>query len=239
MANLNYIYNCNDVESIQMLQMRRSPFYALVTTFKSRGLLVDSINTSVEEQVTMFLHIVDHNPRFRVIHSTFRQSTWTISRYFQQVLCIIGELRGEMIKPASTNTPPKIKNIYRWFPYFRNCIGAIDGTHVTAKVSISMSASFRGRNHYSSQNVLAAMDFDMRFTYVLAGWEGSANDASILADSLTRHDGLQIAEGWDEEDFFQEEFTLDEVEAGDNEAWKEKMEEWADAMWEVRGNTII
>ncbi|KAK1553497.1 hypothetical protein QYE76_016445 [Lolium multiflorum] len=39
--------------------------------------------------------------------------------------------------------------------------------------------------HYTSQNVLAAVDFGMRFTYVLAGWEGSAHDASILAESLS------------------------------------------------------
>jgi hypothetical protein len=221
-ANLNHIYNCNDVEAIQMLRMRRASFYALVKTFRARGLLTDSIHTSVEEQVAMFLHVVGHNQRFRVIHSTFRRSTETISRYFQQVLYAIGELRGEMIKPASMNTPTKIKNSYMWFPYFRvstkscsfylsdvcycqkhdcvliflqDCIGAIDGTHVTAKVPRSMSAAFRGRKHYTSQNVLAAVDFDMRFTYVLAGWEGSAHHASILDDSLSRPDGLQIPDG--------------------------------------------
>ena len=26
MANLNYIYNCNDVEAVNMLRMRRTPF---------------------------------------------------------------------------------------------------------------------------------------------------------------------------------------------------------------------
>ncbi|KAK1633119.1 hypothetical protein QYE76_007434 [Lolium multiflorum] len=96
----------------------------------------------------------------------------------------VGELRGEMIKPTSVITPPNIKNSYRLFSYFRDCIGAIDGTHVTAKVPRSMSAAFHWRKHYTSQNVLAAVDFDMRFTYVLAGWEGSAHDASILSDSL-------------------------------------------------------
>ena len=60
-ANLNNIYNCNDVEASQMLRMRRAPFYALVKTFRGRGLLTDSIHTSVEEQVVMFLHVVGHN----------------------------------------------------------------------------------------------------------------------------------------------------------------------------------
>ena len=119
MTNLNYIYNSNDVESVQMLRMRRAPFFALVKTFRDRGLLVDSIHTSMEEQVAMFLHVVDHNQRFRVVHSTFRRSTETIARYFRHVLFAVGELRGEMIKAPTAATPPKIRNSARWWPYFR------------------------------------------------------------------------------------------------------------------------
>ncbi|XP_071674278.1 uncharacterized protein [Lolium perenne] len=57
-----------------------------------------------------------------------------------------------------------------------------------------MSAAFHGRKHYTNQNVVASIDFNMRFTYVLVGWEGSAHDARILSDSLSRPDGLQIPE---------------------------------------------
>ncbi|XP_020188096.1 uncharacterized protein [Aegilops tauschii subsp. strangulata] len=155
--NLNYIYNCNDIEALWMLRMKRAPFARLVETFRSRGLLQDSINTNVEEQVAMFLHVVGHNQRFRVIHNTFRRSMETISRYFKQV-----------------------------------CIGAIDGTHVIVRVPRSQSAAYRERKHYTSQNVLAAVDFDLKFTYVLAGWEGSAHDANILTDSMSRPDGINI-----------------------------------------------
>jgi len=118
-ANLNYIYNNNDVEAMQMLRMGRAPFYELVKRFRDGGLLQDSIHTSVEEQVAMFLHVVGHNQRFRVIHSTFRRSCETISRYFKQVLFAIGELRQEMMKPPSTHTPSKITNSHRWYPYFK------------------------------------------------------------------------------------------------------------------------
>ena len=43
--------------------------------------------------------------------------------------------------------------------------------------------------------MLAAVDFDLRFTYMLAGWEGSAHDALILADALERDDGLRVPPG--------------------------------------------
>jgi hypothetical protein len=43
-----------------------------------------------------------------------------------------------------------------------------------------MEAAFRGRKSYTTQNVMAAVDFDLRFTFVIAGWEGTAHDASIF-----------------------------------------------------------
>ena len=42
---------------------------------------------------------------------------------------------------------------------------------------------------------MAVVDFDLKFTYVLAGWEGSAHDALILADAIERQDGLSVPEG--------------------------------------------
>ena len=74
-------------------------------------------------------------------------------------------------------------------------MGAIDGTHILARVPAISRAAFLGRKHTTTQNVLAAVDFDLRFTYVLAGWEGSAHDALILADALQREDGLKVPQG--------------------------------------------
>ena len=58
-----------------------------------------------------------------------------------------------------------------------------------------MQQAFRGRKHNPTQNVMAAVDFDLKFTYVLVGWEGSAHDALILADAIDRNDGFIVAEG--------------------------------------------
>ena len=43
-----------------------------------------------------------------------------------------------------------------------------------------MQHAFRGRYKHCTQNVLAAVDFDQKFTYVLAGWEGTAHDALVF-----------------------------------------------------------
>ena len=71
-------------------------------------------------------------------------------------------------------------------------MGAIDGTHVRASVPIEIQGRFRGRKGGTTQNVLAAILFDLSFTYMLASWEGSAHDSHILIDTLSRPRGLKI-----------------------------------------------
>ena len=74
-------------------------------------------------------------------------------------------------------------------------MGAIDGTHVRTSVPIEIQGRFRGRKGGTPQNVLATVLFDLRFTYMLASWEGSAHDSHILNDALSRPRGLKIPEG--------------------------------------------
>ena len=100
-----------------MLHMIRASFFALCNLFRGRGLVLEISGCSIEEQVAMFLHVVSHNHRFRVVHQSFRRSIVTISRVFHQVLYAIGELRTKMIKPPTTGTHPKIMGSQRWYPY--------------------------------------------------------------------------------------------------------------------------
>ena len=54
---------------------------------------------------------------------------------------------------------------------------------------------FRGHKDGTMQNVLAAISFDLKFTYVLARYEGSAHDSRVLNDAFTRLGGFSIPEG--------------------------------------------
>jgi hypothetical protein len=65
----------------------------------------------------MFLHVLGHNQRFRVIHQNWRRFVETVSQYFREVLYAIGKLRNDMMKPPSGETPLKIRNNNRWYPY--------------------------------------------------------------------------------------------------------------------------
>jgi hypothetical protein len=74
-------------------------------------------------------------------------------------------------------------------------VGAIDGTYVPANVPVEIQGKFRGRKEETTQNVLAAIAFDLKFIYVLASWEGNAYDSRVLGDTLSRPNGLKIPEG--------------------------------------------
>ena len=43
--------------------------------------------------------------------------------------------------------------------------------------------------------MLAAVDFDLWFSYVLAGWEGLAHDSVVLRVALKRSNGIPLPEG--------------------------------------------
>ncbi|KAL2466789.1 Uncharacterized protein Adt_42640 [Abeliophyllum distichum] len=66
----------------------------------------------------------------------------------------------------------------------RDCIRTIDGTHVKAVLPASERLYFIGRKGYPSQNVLAACDFNMCFTFVLPGTTGNVHDSRILARTI-------------------------------------------------------
>ncbi|XP_024024876.1 uncharacterized protein LOC112092578 [Morus notabilis] len=72
----------------------------------------------------------------------------------------------------------------KYSPWFDDCVGALDGMHVSCVPPRETAELYRNRKGYFSLNVLAVCSFDMRFTYMLSGWEGSAHDARVLASAL-------------------------------------------------------
>lgn len=190
---INSILYCGDTHCLGQIRMRPRAFFNLCNILVERGLLKENIRIGVKEQVLIFLYILGHNVRFRAAGGRFFRSIWTIHYYFHAVLEAILKLYPEFVKPQGTSVPPEIQNNPRFFPWFEDFIGAIDGTHVRASVPIEMQGRFRGRKGGMSQNVLGVVDFDLKFTYVLAGWEGSAHDSKVLGDALKR--GFKVPEG--------------------------------------------
>lgn len=54
---------------------------------------------------------------------------------------------------------------------------------------------YRTRKGQIATNTLAVCDRYMRFIFFLPGWEGSAGDARILRDAVSRQNGLRVPIG--------------------------------------------
>jgi hypothetical protein len=110
-----------------------------------------------------------------------------------EVIKVMMKLNNKLFIRPNVTHAEYIYSKADFMPYFQDCIGALDGTHVTANVEPHLQQSFRNRKSTVSQNVLGVVNFDMTFSYVLAGWEGSAHDGRVLADALEK--GLFLPEG--------------------------------------------
>ena len=54
---------------------------------------------------------------------------------------------------------------------------------------------YRIKKGHIATNVLGVCTRDLKFVYVLSGWEGSATDFRVLWDAITRHNGLKVPFG--------------------------------------------
>lgn len=77
----------------------------------------------------------------------------------------------------------------------QNCLGALDGTHIRVKVPERDKPRYRTRKCEIATNVLGVCSQDLMFIYVLPGWEGSAHDARVLRDAVSRRNGLKVPNG--------------------------------------------
>ncbi|KAG8387731.1 hypothetical protein BUALT_Bualt02G0051900 [Buddleja alternifolia] len=92
----------------------------------------------------------------------------------------------EIIAPPNFDeVPPEILHNPKYYPFFKDCIGAIDGTHIEACIPIPQQIPYRGKKVEPTQNVIAACSFDLCFTFVMCGWEGTANDSRIFFECIT------------------------------------------------------
>ncbi|KAL5546858.1 hypothetical protein UlMin_006545 [Ulmus minor] len=160
----------HDGQFVEVLRLNKECFYRLCSLLTENG-LQDTRSISAQEQVMMFLTIVGHCDSNRRSGYEWRHSGETVSRHFNNVCSVLVSLAPRLIGPPDfVHIPSVIENNPYYSPYFQDCIGAMDGTHVPCVVDAHLQPAFR--NH-----------FQMKFTYVVAGWEGSVHDARVLRDA--------------------------------------------------------
>jgi len=173
----------------QNFRMHRNVFDHLHNVLVESYGLKSIRKMSSVESLALFLWMCGCPQGMRQAEHRFLRSKEKCSRKFDKVLTCLNKLAADIIRPRD----PEFKSVHprlqaaRFSPYFDNCIGAIDGTHVPVVVPPNQVVQHMGRKGYTTQNVLAICDFDMRFTFVIAGWPGSVHDMRVFNDALHKY----------------------------------------------------
>ncbi|XP_073029205.1 uncharacterized protein [Primulina eburnea] len=192
MNHLHRIIEIGDVQCVVNLQMNRNAFARLCYLVSNVGGLEESTYVRIEEKVSMFLSILAHHKKTRLVGHDYVRSCHTISTHFHQVLRSILMLHPILLVKPSPVDDACTNESWKWF---KGCLGALDGTYISVHVPTMDKARYRTRKGTIAVNVLGVCDRDMKFIYALTGREGSAADARVLKDALTRDETLKIPRG--------------------------------------------
>ncbi|XP_061354410.1 protein ALP1-like [Gastrolobium bilobum] len=147
----------------------------------------------VEEMLAIFLHILAHDVKNRIIKRQFMRSGETISRQFTNVLLSVIRCHTVLLKRPEPVPQNSTDEKWKWF---KGCLGALDGTHIKVNPLQADKARYRTRKGEIATNVLGVCSQDAQFIYVLPGWEGSAADSRVLRDAISRNHGLRVPKGF-------------------------------------------
>jgi DDE superfamily endonuclease len=167
-------------------RMYHGCFHQLLQFLRDRG-LTSTRRVKDDEKLIMFMYMLT-GKEYRCIAERFQHSISTVSSTIHEVLDVFDSCLHEFLVPPSEGTPSQIADDPKFKRYFKNCIGAIDGTLIPAfiKGDAAEQKKWRCRKGFLSQNVLVACNFDMTVSYILAGWSGCAHDSKVLADAFTK-----------------------------------------------------
>ncbi|PIA38022.1 hypothetical protein AQUCO_02900100v1 [Aquilegia coerulea] len=168
-------------------RMGKYAFKLLCDHFRAQNYLSSSKHIDLEEKMMIFLNIISHSHSNRYIKWVWQHSAQTISKIFHEVLVGMLKFSQEMIVPPVWDAPVGVIRNHRRLREgpFKGAVGALDGTLINAQIPPDQATPFRGRGGKECwQNVMAICDFDMKFIYVVAGWEGTAHDMRVLTTSV-------------------------------------------------------
>ncbi|KHN15618.1 Putative nuclease HARBI1, partial [Glycine soja] len=189
---LNRLYRGTEKDCIEQLRLSKNAFFNLCRILQERGGLVRTRNVPTPKAIVMFLHILAHNLKYRVVQFSYCRSKETISRQFNDVLRVVMKMSKDYLNFQPCALEGAEVNKWGWF---ERCIGALDEAHIPITVSPYERPIYCNRKGDGSTNVLAACGLDLRFIYVLPRWEGSAGDSRVLRDTLRRQNKLEIPTG--------------------------------------------
>jgi DDE superfamily endonuclease len=172
--------------------MQKHVFYALLSILRRDGGLhntIPALCTSRVIQSDIARAISEKWEYYIKVRSMCLQCgiSYQSSRYIYCILdtLVLQKIYSVYVKLLTWNTclQETIMNNANFYPYFKDCVGTIDGLHIPAFIPKSKYMPFYDHKGQISQNILAACSFDFKFVYVLSGWKGSTSDSLVYQDA--------------------------------------------------------
>ncbi|GLT76808.1 hypothetical protein SLA2020_484460 [Shorea laevis] len=168
----------SDESCTSHFRMDRYAFNNLCNMLVARGGLKDTKHMLVDEQVAMFLHIIAHHIKNRIVKHKFRRSGETVSRHFKDVLQAVIQLHTEFLKKPEPVPENSTDDRWKWF---KNCLGALDGTHIKMRVPVVDKPRYRNRKGEITTNVLGEKGLIVPHGYYYLVDAGYTNCKGFLA----------------------------------------------------------
>jgi len=133
--------NLHDPERCySMFRMNLEMFHKLHEVLTQTYGLKSSRKSTSLEALGIFLWMLGDCQSVRQAKERFERSLGTISRIFNKVLICVDRLAADILKPVDPtfSTMHDTLRSPRFYPYFKDCIGAIDGTHIPLIVSSNL-----------------------------------------------------------------------------------------------------
>jgi hypothetical protein len=136
----------NEARFRNCARMGRHSFELLLRRCKAEGQLKDSKKITAGEKLMIFLYVLSGKSN-RDTQERWQHSGDSISKVVHQVASAILQLRL-LVKPDVDETAEFILRSPKYYPFFKHCIGALDGTHIPAVVPSNIRDSFINRKGY-------------------------------------------------------------------------------------------
>ena len=176
-----------DTRILETRGVTKAEFNFILGHLKDRHLISARKQVSTKEQLAIFLCCMHKGMSNRQLQERFQRSGSTIHEVFHDIQSALVACSEEwIVNPTGRFQRGLMTTLH--YPFFKHCVGAIDGTHVPVVLRMEDQDSHRCRKLKTTQNVMCCVDWDTRVRYVLAGWEGSAHDMRVFKDAHTSHD---------------------------------------------------
>jgi hypothetical protein len=158
------------IRDILIFRSSSQSFYMPVSLACLSAILVNGFNSQMRQFPSEYFVQYCHYYLSSLLHRYFCKMTQIFA---------FAPFNSKYVKQVSSKDPPSspLFNNLKLQPFFQWALGPIDGSHIHATTCAEHHKTCCNWKGFISQNCLFCCSFDLLFSYVLTGWEGSASDA--------------------------------------------------------------